>query len=61
MPKEDTIELDGVVTEIVPNAQFRVQLDNDQLISSTRPERCARTASEPWWATESRSRSRLMI
>ena len=32
MSKEDTIEMDGVVTEILPNAQFRVQLDNDHLV-----------------------------
>lgn len=28
MPKEDFIEVEGVVVEPLPNAMFRVQLDN---------------------------------
>lgn len=28
MPKEDTIKLDGVVEELLPNMQFRVTLIN---------------------------------
>ena len=28
MAKEDLIEIDGVVKEILPNATFRVELDN---------------------------------
>lgn len=28
MPKEELIELEGVVTEVLPNTQFRVLLDN---------------------------------
>ena len=28
MPKEDMIELPGTVTELLPNAMFRVKLDN---------------------------------
>jgi translation initiation factor IF-1 len=28
MPKEDAIELEGVVVEPLPNAMFRVELDN---------------------------------
>ncbi|MDD3370969.1 MAG: translation initiation factor IF-1 [Alphaproteobacteria bacterium] len=28
MAKEDLLEFEGVVTEILPNAMFRVQLDN---------------------------------
>ena len=28
MPKEDLIEVEGVVHEALPNAMFRVQLDN---------------------------------
>jgi translation initiation factor IF-1 len=28
MPKEDLIEFDGVVTELLPDARFRVRLDN---------------------------------
>ena len=28
MSKEDLIEMDGVITEIMPNQTFRVELDN---------------------------------
>lgn len=28
MTKKDTIEVEGVVTEALPNAMFRVELDN---------------------------------
>ena len=29
MPKEPLIEFSGVVTELLPNAMFRVKLEND--------------------------------
>jgi translation initiation factor IF-1 len=29
MTKEDMIEFDGVVTEVLPDARYRVKLDND--------------------------------
>jgi len=29
MPKEELLEFSGIVTEILPNAMFRVKLDND--------------------------------
>ncbi len=32
MSKEDLIEFSGVVTELLPNATFRVKLDNDHII-----------------------------
>lgn len=32
MPKEDVIEFDGVVAEILPGGQFRVQLDGQHLV-----------------------------
>jgi translation initiation factor IF-1 len=32
MPKEDVIELEGAVIEPLPNAMFRVQLDNGHKI-----------------------------
>ncbi len=37
MPKEETLEFPGVVTELLPNATFRVRLDeNDhELIAHT--------------------------
>ncbi len=32
MSKEDVIELVGIVEEVLPNAMFRVRLDNGHLI-----------------------------
>ena len=32
MSKEDVIELEGVVEEALPNANFRVKLPNDHII-----------------------------
>ena len=32
MAKEELMEFDGVVTEVLPNAMFRVKLDNDHEI-----------------------------
>ncbi len=32
MTKEDLIELPGVVVELLPNAMFRVKLENDHII-----------------------------
>jgi translation initiation factor IF-1 len=32
MPKEEVLEFPGVVTELLPNAMFRVKLDNDHTI-----------------------------
>jgi translation initiation factor IF-1 len=34
MPKQDQIEMDGVVTETLPNTMFRVQLDNGHIITA---------------------------
>ena len=32
MPKEDAIEVEGVVIEPLPNAMFRVQLENNHKV-----------------------------
>jgi translation initiation factor IF-1 len=32
MPKEDAIEVEGVVKESLPNAMFRVELDNGHVV-----------------------------
>ncbi len=32
MPKEDLVETEGIVQEALPNAMFRVQLDNGHLV-----------------------------
>ena len=37
MAKEELIELEGLVTEILPDTRFRVQLDNGHEIIAYRP------------------------
>ena len=37
MPKEDVLEYEGVVLEILPNAMFKVKLDNDHEILAHGP------------------------
>jgi translation initiation factor IF-1 len=32
MPKEESIEVQGTIVETLPNAKFKVKLDNDQII-----------------------------
>ncbi|MGE4399565.1 MAG: translation initiation factor IF-1 [Campylobacterales bacterium] len=32
MAKDDVIEIDGVVVEVLPNATFRVELENGHII-----------------------------
>ena len=34
MAKEELIEVEGVVKEALPNAQFRVQLENGHLVTA---------------------------
>ena len=34
MPKEDTVELEGVVNEVLPNTIFRVRLNNGHEITA---------------------------
>ncbi|HNZ98080.1 translation initiation factor IF-1 [Ruminococcus sp.] len=34
MPKEDVIEVEGVVTDALPNAMFKVQLENGHEVLS---------------------------
>lgn len=34
MAKEDTVEMEGVVNEVLPNTIFRVQLSNDHEITA---------------------------
>ena len=34
MAKEDKIEFKGKVTELLPNAMFRVKLENDHIITA---------------------------
>lgn len=32
MPKEDNIEVQGTIVETLPNARFKVKLENEQVI-----------------------------
>ena len=32
MAKEESIKFDGVVTELLPNAMFKVKLENDKIV-----------------------------
>ncbi len=34
MAKEDVIELEGVVTETLPNTMFRVELENGHIVTA---------------------------
>jgi len=34
MPKEESIEVQGTIVETLPNAKFKVKLDNDQIIDA---------------------------
>lgn len=34
MAKEEQIEMDGEVIEVLPNTKFRVQLENDHVITA---------------------------
>ena len=34
MSKQDTLEFEGVVTDLLPNAMFRVKLDNGHYITA---------------------------
>jgi translation initiation factor IF-1 len=34
MPKEEALQLEGVVTETLPNTTFRVKLDNGHVVTA---------------------------
>ncbi len=34
MPKEDSIEMEGTVTETLPNTMFRVKLENGHMVTA---------------------------
>jgi len=35
MAKQDLIKQDGIVTEVLPNTQFRVKLENEHMLLAT--------------------------
>lgn len=34
MPKEDMIQMDGTVLDVLPNTQFKVQLENGHVVTA---------------------------
>ena len=34
MPKQEPMEMDGQVVEVLPNTMFRVRLDNDHVVTA---------------------------
>ena len=46
MAKEEPLEFSGTVTEILPNAMFRVKLDNEHEILAHTAGKCASTEFE---------------
>lgn len=34
MPKDDVIEFEGTVVEVMPNATFKVKLSNDHIVTA---------------------------
>ena len=54
MAKEEKVEFEGEVIEALPNAMFRVQLDNDHVVlGHVWPARCAASGSASCPATAS--------
>ncbi len=45
MAKEDNIEMQGTVSETLPNTMFRVELENGHVVTATSPVKCAKTTS----------------
>jgi len=53
MAKEDLIKQDGVVSDALSNANFKVQLENGHVILAQSLEKCGCTISEFFRATRS--------
>jgi len=57
--KEDAIEVMATVIEPLPNAMFRVELENKHQVLAHVPARCARISSGFWRETKLRWSYRL--
>ena len=53
MAKEEMIQMQGEIVENLPNATFRVKLENGHVVLGTSPERCGCTTSASCRATRS--------
>ena len=60
LAKEELIEMQGRVDEVLPDSRFRVTLENGHQLIAYTGGKCASTASACWPATRSRSRCRPM-
>lgn len=45
MAKEDLMEFKGIVTEVLPNAMFRVKLENEHEVLAHTAGKCVKTVS----------------
>ena len=54
MAKEDILEFPGVVKELLPNATFKVELDNGHELIAVMAGKMRKTASGFWQATKCR-------
>ena len=55
MAKEDTLEFPGVVKELLPNATFRVELENGhEIIAHTAGKDAQKPDPRPWRGTRFR-------
>ena len=61
MAKEELIEMDGTVQEVLPNTTFRVELENGIEVILMLLGKCAKIEFESLRVTEFRLRSLLMI
>ena len=59
MAKEDLIEMQGKIDEVLPDTRYRVTLENGHQLIPTVAEKCASTASKCWQVTASHSKCRL--
>jgi hypothetical protein len=50
MAKQEMIEAEGTVTEVLPQTMFRVELENGHQKSPGSPARCIDSASGCWTA-----------
>jgi len=53
LAKEDLVEFDGQIIELLPEGRFRVRLENDHEILAYTAGKMTRTASAPWSETRS--------
>lgn len=58
MAKEELIEMNGVVAEVLPDSRYRIDCENGHKLIAYTSARCARTTSASSPATRSASNCR---